>query len=57
MEKLSEGGYKVSVKELAKEGRANWGVERVLAVYFKIAPSRVRIISGQTSRKKIVEIL
>jgi hypothetical protein len=48
---------KVHVKEPAKEGRANWAVERLLAAYFKVPPSRVRIISGQTSRKKIVEIL
>ena len=47
----------VHVKEPAKEGRANWGVERALASYFKVAPSQVRIISGHTSRKKIVEIL
>lgn len=56
VEKISETEYKVSVKEPAKEGRANWGVERALAVYFKIPPSRARIISGHTSRKKIVEI-
>jgi uncharacterized protein YggU (UPF0235/DUF167 family) len=42
----------VRVKEPAKEGRANWGVERALAAHFNIASSLGRIISGQTSRKK-----
>lgn len=49
--------YKVSVKEPATEGRANWGVVRVLAEYFNVAPSRISIISGQTSRDKMFEIV
>ena len=49
--------YKVSVKEPAKEGRANWAVERALAKHFNVSPSRVRIVSGQTSKTKIVEII
>lgn len=46
----------VHVKEPAKEGRANWAIERALAKHFNVSPSRVRIISGQTSKTKIVEI-
>lgn len=57
IEKISETEYKISVKEPAKEGRANWAVERSLAQYFGVPISRVRIISGQTSRHKIVEVL
>lgn len=49
--------YKVSVKEPAKEGRANWAIERALGEYFKISPLRVKIISGHTSRRKVIEIL
>lgn len=47
----------VSVKEPAKEGRANWAIERSLAAHFGVPPSRVRIVSGQTAKTKIVEIL
>lgn len=47
----------VSVKEPAKEGRANWAIERALAAHFGVSPSRVRIVSGQTARTKVVEIL
>ncbi len=57
VEKISETSYKVSVKEPAKEGRANWAIERVLANYFGVPVSRVRIVSGKTSRTKIVEII
>ena len=55
--KISETQYKVSVKEPAKEGRANWAIERELAKHFRIAISRVRVIHGQTNKTKIVEIL
>lgn len=56
VEKVDEKNFVVAVKEPAKEGRANWAVERTLAEYFKVAPSQVRIISGQRSRQKVVEI-
>lgn len=57
VEKVSDGEFKVSVKEPAKEGRANWAIERVLAKHFGVPVSCVRIISGHASRKKIVEII
>ncbi|OGY65066.1 MAG: hypothetical protein A3E64_02185 [Candidatus Harrisonbacteria bacterium RIFCSPHIGHO2_12_FULL_48_16] len=56
IEQASESEYKISVKEPAKEGRANWAVERVIARHFGVAISQVRIVSGQTSRQKIVEV-
>ncbi len=46
----------VSVKEPAKEGRANWAIERAVAEHFGVSPSRVQIVSGQSSRVKVVEI-
>lgn len=52
-----EMNFKVSVKELPVQGRANAAIVRALAEYFKVAPSRVRIISGYTSRLKVVEIV
>jgi uncharacterized protein YggU (UPF0235/DUF167 family) len=55
--KVSETQYRVSVKEPAKEGRANWSIERELAKYFKIPVSRVRIIQGLTNKTKVAEIL
>lgn len=57
IEKIDENNYIVAVKESAKEGRANWAIERALAEYFKVSPSEVRIIFGKTSRQKVVEIV
>ncbi len=49
--------FVVSVTEPPREGRANRAIVDALAEYFKVPPSRVRIVSGFTSKEKIVEIL
>ena len=54
---VSETQYRVSVKEPAKEGRANFAIERELAKHFGVPLSRVRILTGHTAKTKIVEIL
>ena len=48
--------FAVSVKEPPTDGRANRAIEKALAEYFKVPPSRVRIVSGHTARTKIVEV-
>lgn len=48
--------FLVSVKEPPVQGRANAAIIKALAAYFKVAPSRVRIVFGHTSREKIVEV-
>lgn len=53
----SNAEFSVSVKEPPVGGKSNEAVERVLAVYFDIARSRIRIVSGKTSKNKIVEII
>ncbi|MBI2577789.1 MAG: DUF167 domain-containing protein [Candidatus Wildermuthbacteria bacterium] len=57
IEKVDETHFIVSVKEPPKDGRANWAVTRALAGYFGISAARVNIVSGHSSRQKIVEIL
>ena len=54
---MDQTHFKVSVKEPPIEGRANEGVCRLIAEYFDIAPSNVTVVSGHTSKKKILEIL
>jgi len=46
----------VSVKEPPEKGKANTAIRNALAVYFKTASARVKIISGYSSRNKIIEI-
>lgn len=57
VEKISDTEFIVSVKEPPVHGLANKAIIRAFADYFGIAPSSVRIVSGWTSRQKIVEIL
>lgn len=48
--------FKVAVKEPAVAGKANRAIKRAIAEFLSVAPSRVRIIAGHTSREKVVEV-
>jgi len=48
--------YKISVKATASDGKANDAIIRALAKHFGVRTSDVRIVSGNTSKKKIVEV-
>jgi len=48
--------YVVRVKALPREGKANEAVIKLLAEYFRVSRSSVRITSGLSCRNKIVEI-
>ena len=48
--------YTVRVREAPVEGKANEAVVRLIAERFKVPKSAVKIVSGLTSRNKIIEI-
>ena len=54
--KLADGEYSVSVRAPAREGRANEAVIELLAGYFAVSKSAVKIVRGQTARRKLAEI-
>ncbi|MCX6813597.1 MAG: DUF167 domain-containing protein [Candidatus Azambacteria bacterium] len=54
--KIDETHYAVSVKAPPADGKANIAIKRALAEYFDVNVSSVSILSGQTSRRKIIEI-
>lgn len=54
--KVDEQNYKVKVDAPAIEGRANERLVEILADHFGVAKSRIRILRGLGSRKKVVEI-
>lgn len=56
VEKIDDAHFKVSVKEPPLQNKANFAVLEALARYFHVPLSSVRIISGRTSKKKIIEI-
>lgn len=54
--KLNECEYRVAVREPARDGKANLAVIKLMARYFAIPKSRIAIIRGHTSRRKIIEL-
>ena len=51
--KISDKEYEVWIKEKPVDGKANASLEKILKKYFG---KPAKIISGFTSRKKIVEV-
>jgi len=51
-----DGIFKVYVNAPPVEGRANNSVIEVLSEYFNTSKSNIKIIRGEKSRNKIVEI-
>ncbi|MFH1049146.1 MAG: DUF167 domain-containing protein [Patescibacteria group bacterium] len=49
--------YKVYVTAAPEKGKANKKMIELLAEYFKVSKSQIRIVKGEISRNKIVEIL
>lgn len=56
-EEIGFSHFAVWVREPAKDGQANISIQEALAVRFGVAPSRVRIVSGYSSRNKVFEII
>ena len=56
VEKIDSAHFAVSVKEPPVQGRANQAIVKALAEFFGISASRVTIISGHTSRSKLIDI-
>ena len=50
------GVYVVKTKAQPHEGKANEAIIKILAEYFKRPKSAVRIVTGASSKNKIIEI-
>ena len=51
-----DGSLTIYTKALAIEGRANLAAVKLVAKYYGVAPSRVKLVRGATSRNKMFEI-
>lgn len=51
-----DGSLTIYTKALAIEGRANLAAGKLLAKYFGVAPSRVKLLRGATSKYKVFNI-
>lgn len=54
-EQAADGSFRVFVKAPPQEGRANEAVIETLAAHFKLPKSRLAIVSGFKSKRKIIE--
>jgi uncharacterized protein (TIGR00251 family) len=54
--KKKDDEFEVRVKEKAEKGKANRAVIKVLANYFKIDESRIKLTKGFKERNKIFEV-
>ena len=57
MEKLNDADYLVHTTAIPVENKANEKVIELLSEYFGVAKSRMKVIRGQSSRNKIIEII
>ena len=55
--KISEGEYRVKLTAPPVNGEANRQLIEVLADYFRVAKSSVKIVGGKSTRMKMVDIL
>ena len=51
-----DGTYIIYTKAPAIEGRANAAAAKLLAKHFGVAPSKVKLVRGATSKYKVFEI-
>lgn len=56
VEKVDMGNYKVRVKARSVKGEANAEMIQVLAEYFNVKKTTVKIVIGKTAREKLVEV-
>jgi uncharacterized protein (TIGR00251 family) len=57
VEAIDESHFVVAVKAPPREGRANIAIAEALAAHFNVTFSRLRLVSGSSSKEKIFEIV
>lgn len=56
VEQVSEAEYRVRLTKAPADGEANEQLVALLGRHFGVAKSLIRIVSGATGRKKIIEL-
>lgn len=54
--KISEGEYKIKLTAAPIDNKANEMLLNILAEYFDVSRSSLKIIGGKTARVKLIEI-
>lgn len=53
---LEDGSLKIAVAAPAEDGKGNAALVKFVGSLFNVPPSRVKILSGMTSRQKLLRI-
>lgn len=56
VEPIGANEYRVAVKAPPRDGKANLAIIKLLADYFSVPKSRIKIIRGHTAKRKILTI-
>ncbi|PIP67625.1 MAG: hypothetical protein CO035_02285 [Candidatus Omnitrophica bacterium CG_4_9_14_0_2_um_filter_42_8] len=56
VEKISENNYRIKVSSPPEKGKANKRMIELLALEFGVKKQDIKIISGEASNRKILEI-
>lgn len=54
---LETGELKVKLTAPPVDGKANEALIALLAEYFQVKPKAIRLLQGQSSRNKLIEVL
>lgn len=57
VEHVGDNRYKISVTVVPEHGKANEAIIKLLADFFDVSKSGIRILSGANSRNKTVSVL
>lgn len=53
---MADGTIKIKLKSAAEDGKANKELIELLSDFFEVKEQNIRILTGKTSRQKLVEI-
>lgn len=56
MEEIAKDVFRIRVSKPAEDGKANARVVEIVAEYFNVSKSCVKIVSGLTYREKVLEV-
>ena len=56
LKRITDGEYLASLQAPAREGKANQALIELLSESFSVPKTAIKILLGQTSRKKLIQI-
>ena len=57
IKQIEDNFFEIKTTAVLEKGKANQKVIEMLSKHFKVPKSRIKIVRGETSREKIIEIL